>query len=229
MKLRRLTFLLFVATSFAQLSQGPNGPGTTTGAWANPSYALALDGRYASNSIPANANSLSFLLRSYGFTVPTGAAVQGIVVTVYRSDLTGFGDLTDRTIQLTSGGSPIGSNKALTATLWPPGASSQAYGSPTDVWGLSSPTGATVDDASFGLTVVVHNQNTDAAETAGLDFVSITVYYRAGGAHSYGAIVGQTRVGPLRIVAGSASSASRPLALSIPMSDAEAPRREALP
>jgi len=189
--IRALLFLtISAAAALGQLSQGPNGPTVTAGGWANPTYIFVRDGQYASKSILPSSNSANNVTKGFGFTVPAGALIQGIVVTVYRSDLTGFGDLSDYTVQLQSGGVAIGNNKAALG-LWLPGPSTATYGSPTDVWGVSSPMGATVDDSSFGLTIAVHNQNSDASETAGLDYVSITVYYQAGAAHAFGSIVGE--------------------------------------
>jgi hypothetical protein len=196
--MKKLLAFVLCAGSFAaaQLSQGPFGPTVTAGGWTNPNNIFVRDFQYASKVVLANSNSANNVTSGFGFSVPPSATVVGILLTVYRSDITGFGDLSDHTIQLRNSSGAIGNNKADLIDDWPPGPSIATYGGASDVWGISSPTGATVDDTAFGTLIAVHNSNSDSSETPGLDFVSITVYYRPVG-HSFGSVVGQTRTAHL--------------------------------
>jgi len=69
-------------------TQGPNDPGTivsdpTVGIseWANPGNASADDGANASASLGAGAQTEYLLATNFGFSIPSGATIDGITVT----------------------------------------------------------------------------------------------------------------------------------------------------
>ena len=85
------------------------------------------------------------------------------------------GALEDNTVQLLQGGSPVGSNKAVT-TIYGTTSSTVTYGSTSDLWGTTW-TAAQVNASNFGLRFAAKNVAA-ASATASLDYVSVTVTYK---------------------------------------------------
>src|SRR5260221_361993 len=94
-------------------SQGPLYPGTLANnggsyAWSNPSNAASVNTTYASVFVPSKSNSNELKATNFGFTVPSGAAIVGIVVEamgVYGSSIK------DQEVRLIKGGAILGSNR----------------------------------------------------------------------------------------------------------------------
>lgn len=102
---------------------------------------------------------------TFGFSIPTGATIDGIVVEVYRAG----SSTVDNSVKIVKGGSVTGTDKA-TGTAW--STSPATYGSSTDLWGTTW-TAAEINASGFGVAV-------SAAESAGqanLNHIRITVYY----------------------------------------------------
>src|ERR1700733_14634403 len=116
---------------------GSSFSSTGTGqAWVNLTNLEATDGVYATCS-PANSGILCQTINAtgFGFSIPTGATISGIVVKIVRHISTGT-NTGDTTVQLIKGGSASGTNKAANTT-YPTSDGTATYGSSTDLWGLS--------------------------------------------------------------------------------------------
>jgi hypothetical protein len=111
---------------------GSNVTGIGNQAWTNPGNITAPGLPYATVSISHDAIYSNYLQGSgYGFTIPTGANVMGIEVTINRM-FTGHPNIIDNSVRLVKAGVIVGSNKA-SATLWPTVFTAVTYGGPTDL------------------------------------------------------------------------------------------------
>jgi len=112
-------------------------------------------------------------LQEFGFDIPTGSTIDGIIVTIERSSRTGT--VKDATLQLlNASGTAGGDDKALALEAWPTSDASQDYGGPTTVWSIS-PTAVMVNNALFGVRLSVTGDVKD--DLAFIDHVSMKVYY----------------------------------------------------
>jgi hypothetical protein len=85
----------------------------------------------------ASATSHYLVLKDFDFNIPTDAAILGIEVSITRSASLIFADeVHDQSIRLVNNNVIGGTNKA-SASAWPGSAGAAAYGSPSDVWGIS--------------------------------------------------------------------------------------------
>ncbi len=174
-------------------SQGPNAPGTTandtgvgTKPWANPGNSTSSDNIYSTITtltigFPITTNYLK--VTNFGFSIPSGATIDGIVVEFERksSFLTGSFYYKDSTISLSKGGTISGNNKADTITSWSTTEGFFSYGSSSDLWGLSW-TDTDINASTFGVAIsILGNRGGKNNVTASVDFIRITVYYTAGG------------------------------------------------
>jgi hypothetical protein len=160
-------------------SQGPNDPAaavddTSAGTlnWSDHANCFTSDDSRASISL--DAAEVSYYLRAsdFGFTVPIGRTIEGIVVEVERNaDDAGVNDFSVRLFTV----SPAGSDKADAVTDWPGSDGYATYGANNDLWGLSlGPTD--VNDSDFGVCVSAVN-NGGSTTIARIDHIRITVYY----------------------------------------------------
>lgn len=115
----------------------------------------------------------------FGAVIPTGATIDGIVVTVSRKASANSADanICDEEVKIIKADGSIGStNKADVSTKWPTTAADVSYGSSTDLWGETW-TPADINDADFGVAFKVHNTGGVSSATAYVQTVRITVYY----------------------------------------------------
>jgi hypothetical protein len=179
---------------YATVSDGASvsayaGAATSTGTgnvWSNLSGALGSSGSGATSTHGGGGSTVSQALNvsAYGFAVPAGATVTGILVGLNKGILVGGGDI-DANVQLTKAGVATGSNKASGAT-WPSSASVVSYGSTGDLWGTTW-TPSDINNSGFGVTISATMPINAEIEVLS---VQITVYYALGSellkATSYG-------------------------------------------
>lgn len=112
-------------------------------------------------------------LQNFGFAVPTGATIDGIIVSIERKSSTGT--VKDASVQLlNASGTPAGDDKGKLLDAWPTSDGSVDYGGTSDNWSIS-PTVAMVNDADFGVRISVSGDVVD--DVASIDAVSMKVYY----------------------------------------------------
>ncbi|QBZ97669.1 Ig-like domain-containing protein [Flavobacterium sangjuense] len=187
--------LFFGNYSFAQ-SVGPNNPLTgnfIAGAnidWTNPgNITNTVDTNYAT-AVFGGAGNTDYLQGSnYNFSIPTGAIINGIVVTINRrTSAVNAGRVTkDNAVYLVKGGVVTGTNKA-TAAAYTTTLAVATYGSSTDTWGTTW-TPADINATNFGAVLSVNANN---SLTATVDYIKITVYYTTIGFSPTSACVGST-------------------------------------
>lgn len=159
-------------------SQGPNSPTAAandtsagTRAWETPGNVFGSDNAYAQASAPS-VTALTYYLKAtgFGFTVPSGATINGIVVEIERR---ASGTVKDASVRLYKGGALAGADRGDLETAWPTSDASRTYGGATDLWGTTW-TPADVNSSTFG--VGLQAQMSPLAQAL-VDHIRVTVYY----------------------------------------------------
>ncbi len=186
-----------------------SGTITSTGAgtyplldkWDSPSNASTVNStpaqHYLADEFPGEGYpfqriSETLQLRNFSASIPTGATIDGIEVSIHRTSSDPYGNdagVFDYTVQLVIAGTPSGTNKADTATKWPVNDGStfteKLYGSSTDKWGLT-PTESQINATDFGIDFRVRDNVANSgffstAFAALVDAVRIKIYYTESG------------------------------------------------
>ncbi|MBX3231115.1 MAG: hypothetical protein KIT84_37260 [Labilithrix sp.] len=143
------------------------------GEWSNPDGAIEADGVFAStNTLGKDVRSRYLGLVALGLSIPEGASVQGIAVTVVRGSA--GGGVVDESVRLVRANDPAGDDRK-NILPWPPSPAPIDYGSPTDLWGVDW-TREDVVSPGFGVAVAARN-DANSGESARIDGIRLTVYY----------------------------------------------------
>lgn len=161
-------------------SSGAATSGGTGNPWTNPTNAYDNN---SSNAYASAKSTTEFLyLKGFGFTIPTNAIIDGVIVSIDRFASTS-NRVQDNIISLinytnTTSVTTLGSNKSSTA-FWPSSQAIASYGSSTDLWGntTSTITPSIINNVNFGLRISAKSSNT---ATAYIDYASITIHYHIG-------------------------------------------------
>jgi len=188
-----------VSSTSAPATQGPLSPGTVTDdasvgsmAWVNPSNVVASDNVYASTAIGAGVGQESHYLKAtnFGFSIPAGSTIDGILVEVERSWVDGsmnYGYITDTVTsgtpngtggsRMIKGGLTSSTNVSL-GSEWTNPKSRALFGSATSLWGETW-TPADINNSNFGfaMSAVGYNGPSGTDPTAQVDHIRITVNY----------------------------------------------------
>jgi len=134
MKKITLIIVLFLSfcICFSQPPQGPNNPSTTgtdtsvgTLAWNNGNNVFTSDGVKANTGNMVNGDVTNFLtVTNFGFTIPAGAIIDGIEVSIERDDNNGVKGIKDNIIQLIQGG-VISGDDLSSNQAWPDNSTSK--------------------------------------------------------------------------------------------------------
>lgn len=152
---------------------GANDASAGVTAWAGPGNITANDATYAAAS-PANGSTSQLLVgTAFGFSIPDGATINGVEVSVERKSASAL--CRDFSITLYQAGAAAGDNKADTGTQWPTSDTVATYGGAADTWGLSL-SAADVNDAGFGVAVRCEKNNAGLG-AASVDYLSVTITY----------------------------------------------------
>jgi hypothetical protein len=169
------------------LSQGPNLPSSATESnsnggtrsWNNEGNVYANDNNYANTTFSDVATSNYLIAKGFGFSIPSGATINGIQVTIERYESGGSTNyISDNEVLLVKNGITGGTNKAAVSTMWTHTAGATAnYGGTGDLWGQSW-TAADINNANFGVALSADVTNTPGStRTANVDYIQITVIY----------------------------------------------------
>lgn len=113
-------------------------------------------------------------LTNFGFAIPTGATINGVTVSIERSQSGSNSSVQDVTVQMIDAGSAAGDNLAKVGVPWPASDATQDYGGATTSWGVSW-TVAKINASNFGVRLQV--QGDVGVDTALIDLVTVTVHY----------------------------------------------------
>jgi hypothetical protein len=170
-------------------SQGPNFAGTGASlanagtnenaeAWVNPGNIVSDNGTEATiTAATYDSPDISQLLvaSNFGFTIPAGSTIDGIIVEIDRRN--SVGAASDNRVQLATGttfATLVGDNKADTALDWPTTTAVATYGTSTDNWNAGlDPTEVNATGFAVMLSVQADAANTDIQ----VDFIRVTIHY----------------------------------------------------
>lgn len=155
-------------------STGATSGGTGT-AWSNPTNSYSNNATYATSTLTSTTESL--YLKGFGFTIPSNAVVDGIIVQIDKK-ASATNKIQDHTISLLNNTTVFGSNRANT-TFWPTSDILVSYGSSTDLWGSNTTTltPTLINSANFGVSI---RAKAGSSVTASIDYASILIYYHIG-------------------------------------------------
>lgn len=162
--------------NYASACVNDSSIGTT--AWTNPGNATTDNGSAAtvSASLFGTTSSQGLKATGFGFSIPTGATIDGIVVEWKRQETGSSGVITDTDSRIVKGGT-IGSTNKSSGTAWPTSAAYQSYGGASDLWGQTW-TPADINSSGFGAALAASVESgAFGAVTASVDACRITVYY----------------------------------------------------
>lgn len=172
-------------------SIGPYSPTTVVSAapgdvaWSTPSNAASSNNSYATVTLSGAANLSEYLKATdFGFNIPSGATIDGIVVEVEKKYDTYT--VQDAVVKIVKGGSLTGTNKAI-AGDWSSTESYITYGSSTELWGTTWSYGD-INSSNFGVALSCEGTQVfpPGAGVANVDHIRITVYYTGGGSSNQG-------------------------------------------
>jgi hypothetical protein len=169
-----------VATNAGTGSEVAGGTGTIS--WSNPTRIQDSTGGNYATAILTQTDKTSHYLQgsNYGFSIPVGATISGIQVTISRmsSSSGGNNSINDVEVKLVKNGlvqTVTNGNKAV-STDWPTTIGTASYGTTTDLWG-NTWTSADINASNFGVVLSVYNQSTQSNRTASVDYMQITITY----------------------------------------------------
>ena len=160
------------------ISPGTMADDATVGtvAWTNPDNAKVSDSVYAT-AVVANTEITHYLkATNFGFVIPTGATINGILVEVEKKDTFGNSVVSaDNAVRIIKGG-VIGSTDKSSLDHWLFAEAYKSYGSSTDLWGETW-TASDINDATFGFAISAKGINASFSGSLKVDHIRITVYY----------------------------------------------------
>jgi uncharacterized repeat protein (TIGR01451 family) len=170
--------LLLTAISGFAATQGPLNPATCANDASVGNKAWSPVTLPASVALNASQNDQSNYLKctGYGFTIPAGSVIDGITVTVNRSE-NRAGVVQDAAMRIVKNGA-IGVTDKSNAAFWPTAAASVNYGSAADLWG-NTWTVADINAATFGAAISAIASNGNGNTTLIVSSITITVTYHA--------------------------------------------------
>lgn len=165
-------------------SSGPLYPGTcandssyspSSNPWIGPGNATTDNGSITYNGLLSDSYSDYLKSTNYGFSIPTGVTIDGIVVEFNRWSPTGY-QVYDNRIRIVKGG-VVGSTDKSGGALWSnmTDGSYFSYGGASDLWGESW-SASDINSSDFGCVISTATRGFAAAY---LDTSRITVYYTA--------------------------------------------------
>lgn len=145
--------------------------------WTNPGNAVQSDTVLATNVLTTSATGHYMTATNFGFNVPAGATIFGVMVDIQR-DQTGSGTTVDNSIKLIDNTSTITGTDHAIAGTWPVSLTWQSYGNTAggDLWGVAL-TPTIVNSANFGVAISAKNTSGASSITAQIDCVRITIFY----------------------------------------------------
>jgi len=181
-----------------------------TVAWTTPANATANDATYATVALSNNAQSNYLVATGFGFNIPSGATITGIIVEWEKKASSTSTNNKDNAIRIVKNGT-IGTTDKSNTTAW--GNVSDvytSYGSSTDLWGETW-TAADINASTFGAVLSVKRTST-TSNTLSVDAVRITVYYNSTTSITvtFGSVIGN-----ISVTANNASCSSGPSTIVI--------------
>lgn len=170
-------------------STGPNSPSTVANAgtgvdWTNPTNITSADSSNATVFLEdGNTVLATKYLRAtgFGFNVPSGATINGVVVEYLGSNSSSDGHTTE--VKLVKGGTEAGTAKTNGDASSAP--SYNTFGTSSDLWG-NTLTDSDVNGSGFGVSMKCSIGSLGGNTFNGsVDHVRLTVHYTEGGSATH--------------------------------------------
>ena len=163
--------------------QGPRSPSTVedidtigTVTWDFPANAASNNGLFAEANL--GQNNISHYLRAtnFGFTIPGGSSIDGILVEILRQEDDSLDNIFDYRVRIVKGGT-VGSTDQSSTTEWGTNVSTYiSYGSSTDRWGETwNP--SDINASLFGVALSARTVNGLLFSGAQVDHIRVTISY----------------------------------------------------
>ena len=173
---------LFVSATHAQVESSSAStfsvvaiPGSNR-TWSSITNAAPSDNAYASfGNLTGGVGSYTDYLvaTGFGFAIPSGVTIEGIIVTVERSDPNVR--TSDYSIRIVKGG-VIGASEHSSGSPYLTLDQYQAYGGSIDLWGETW-TEADINASNFGVAIAAQRSNPGGTTAGRVDDIQITVFY----------------------------------------------------
>jgi regulation of enolase protein 1 (concanavalin A-like superfamily) len=153
----------------------PSGSNLVAGfsaAWTNPGNITANDSVVATVTV-TTTNSDWLVANNFGFSIPSGSTIDGIVATVNASANTSSSAVDNGAFLIHANSSFSPSNQATNSAL-PTTLTDKTYGGSSSTWG-DSWTATDINSANFGFAFRVGGFTNPS--TANVDYIKIQVYY----------------------------------------------------
>jgi hypothetical protein len=176
-----LLWCIVCQLTYAQIA-GPNSGSTTTnvalagssGSWLNTGNVVSSNNVYSTFTLPSGVGNFTDYIQitGFGFSIPLGATIDGILVEIERSDPNAR--TADNRIRIVKGGS-IGGEEKSSGAGYTNSDSYQTFGNSGDTWGETW-TDADINAANFGVAISAR-RTVNGTINGRIDHVRITVYY----------------------------------------------------
>lgn len=172
------SFVGFETKTVIAATSGPLSPGTITSpstgfgyytGLSNPDNMKVSDNTYASyDTVTTN---ISWHATNFGFSIPTGSTINGILFEIERKSL--YGDsITDSVVKVIKANGTLGSTSKHTGTSWASSDQYDSFGGAADLWSETW-TAEDINDADFGIFFVSYGYEASMR----IDHIRCTVYY----------------------------------------------------
>ena len=167
----------FALTASANPASGTDNNSVGTVTWTSPGNILSSDNNYANALLSTSTTTSHYLLaKGFGFSIPSGATIDGITVSIEKS-ASHTNSITDFHVRLTKDGSgSIGNDKADNATKWGTTDATVNYGSASDLWGTTWSV-SEINSANFGVLFAVQRSSGNPNPDALVDHIAVSVTY----------------------------------------------------
>lgn len=169
-------------------SEGPRSPGASANdasigstAWTNIGSIFLEDGNTAAAIASSTAASNYLKATTFGFSIPSGATIDGIVVEIKKQSVSSLWTK-DNAVRIIKGGTIGSTDKSLVGD-WPSSLTWATHGSSSDLWGESW-SHSDINATDFGVAISGIENNGSNFIYGQIDLIRITVYYTAGGGSS---------------------------------------------
>jgi hypothetical protein len=147
---------------------GENNTATGATAWTSPTSITADDNVFATCN--AAATSQYLVARNFGFTIPTGATIKGVTVTIGATEHSAGTESLSGILR--GSGGAVGATRS--ATISGTGETVYTYGGIADNWSVTL-TSTIVNDANFGVQF-----NFSTSHDVRVDYVKMAIEYSVG-------------------------------------------------
>lgn len=151
-------------------------------AWANPGNITTPGTPYATVSVGASQFSHYIVATGYGFSIPPGATILGITVTINRRVTTSIATVSDKFVRLVQNGVIITASTFAggSSILFPSNATFgvATYGGVSNTWSFSAGvlTPTDINASNFGIAFSTSNAS-GSSRNIELDYIQIAITY----------------------------------------------------